>query len=51
MKTKEALAQRQWYVVNAQGKVLGRLASEIAKVLRGKNKPIFTRTLCPLAAS
>jgi large subunit ribosomal protein L13 len=42
MKTEDALAQRQWYVVNAQGKVLGRLASEIAKVLRGKNKPIFT---------
>jgi large subunit ribosomal protein L13 len=42
MKTEEALAQRQWYVVDAQGKVLGRMASEIAKVLRGKNKPIFT---------
>ena len=42
MKTDEALAQRQWYVVDAQGKVLGRMASEIAKVLRGKTKPIFT---------
>jgi large subunit ribosomal protein L13 len=42
MKTEEALAQRQWFVVDAQGKVLGRMASEIAKVLRGKNKPIFT---------
>jgi large subunit ribosomal protein L13 len=42
MKVVEALAQRQWYVVDAQGKVLGRMASEIAKVLRGKNKPIFT---------
>ena len=42
MKTEDALAQRQWYVVDAQGKVLGRMASEIAKVLRGKNKPIFT---------
>jgi large subunit ribosomal protein L13 len=42
MKTEEALAQRRWYVVDAQGKVLGRMASEIAKVLRGKNKPIFT---------
>ena len=41
MKREEALAQRQWYVVDAQGKVLGRMASEIAKVLRGKNKPIF----------
>jgi large subunit ribosomal protein L13 len=42
MKTEEALAQRQWYVVDAQDKVLGRMASEIAKILRGKNKPIFT---------
>lgn len=37
-----ALAQRQWYVVDAGGKVLGRLASEVAKVLRGKHKPAFT---------
>jgi large subunit ribosomal protein L13 len=42
MKTEEALAQRQWYVVDAEGKVLGRMASEIAKILRGKTKPIFT---------
>ena len=42
MKTEEALAQRQWYVIDAEGKVLGRMASEIAKVLRGKTKPIFT---------
>ncbi|MGE5303867.1 MAG: 50S ribosomal protein L13 [Alphaproteobacteria bacterium] len=42
MKTEDALAQRQWFVVDAQGLVLGRMASEIAKVLRGKNKPIFT---------
>jgi len=34
--------ERKWYVVDAQGKTLGRLASEVAKVLRGKNKPIFT---------
>ncbi len=33
---------RDWYVVDAEGKTLGRLASEVAKVLRGKNKPIFT---------
>ncbi len=33
---------RKWYVVDADGQTLGRLASEIAKVLRGKNKPIFT---------
>jgi large subunit ribosomal protein L13 len=45
MKVVEALAQRQWYVVDAQGKVLGRMASEIAKVLRGKNKPIFTPSM------
>jgi len=42
MKTEEALAQRQWYIVDAEGKILGRMATEIAKVLRGKNKPIFT---------
>ena len=34
--------ERKWYVVDATGMTLGRLASEIAKVLRGKNKPIFT---------
>ena len=34
--------ERKWYVVDAEGCTLGRLASEIAKVLRGKNKPIFT---------
>ena len=33
---------RQWYVVDAQDKVLGRLTSRIAMVLRGKNKPVFT---------
>lgn len=39
-KTEEV--QRKWYVVDAEGKVLGRLASEVAKILRGKNKPIYT---------
>jgi large subunit ribosomal protein L13 len=34
--------ERNWFVVDASGKVLGRLASEIAKVLRGKNKPVFS---------
>ena len=34
--------ERKWYVVDAQGCTLGRLASEVAKVLRGKNKPEFT---------
>ena len=33
---------RKWYVVDAEGKTLGRLASEVAKVLRGKNKPTYT---------
>ncbi len=33
---------RKWYVVDAQGQTLGRLASEVAKVLRGKGKAIFT---------
>jgi large subunit ribosomal protein L13 len=33
---------RKWYVVDAEGKVLGRLSSEIAKILIGKNKPDFT---------
>ena len=37
-----ATIDRKWYVVDATGMTLGRLASEIAKVLRGKNKPIFT---------
>jgi large subunit ribosomal protein L13 len=42
MKSKEALAQRQWYVVDAKGKILGRLASEVARILRGKHKAGFT---------
>jgi large subunit ribosomal protein L13 len=33
--------KREWYVVDAQGKTLGRLASEIASILRGKHKPIY----------
>lgn len=37
-----AAIERKWYVVDAEGKTLGRLASEVAKVLRGKHKPIFT---------
>ena len=42
MNREEALAQRRWYVIDAQGKILGRMATEIAKVLRGKHKPSFT---------
>lgn len=34
--------ERKWFVVDAEGKTLGRLASEVAKVLRGKHKPTFT---------
>jgi len=45
MKTYQAKKEElkhQWYLVNAEGKVLGRLASELAKILRGKHKPTFT---------
>ena len=45
MKTYMAHAQdvvRKWYVVDAEGMVLGRLASKVASVIRGKNKPTFT---------
>jgi len=45
MKTFMASAEtveRNWYVVDAEGQTLGRLASEVAKVLRGKNKPTYT---------
>jgi large subunit ribosomal protein L13 len=34
--------ERKWYVVDAEGRTLGRLATEIAKTLRGKNKPQYT---------
>jgi len=37
-----ATIERKWYVVDAAGLTLGRLSSEVAKILRGKNKPIFT---------
>ena len=45
MKTFSAKAHevnRDWYVVDAEGKTLGRLASEVARRLRGKHKPIYT---------
>ncbi|MDY3117936.1 MAG: 50S ribosomal protein L13 [Peptoniphilus sp.] len=45
MKTTMAKANevdRKWYVIDAEGKVLGRLATEVANILRGKNKPIYT---------
>ena len=41
-KASPATIDRKWYVVDATDMTLGRLASEVAKVLRGKNKPIFT---------
>lgn len=34
--------QRRWWVVDAEGQVLGRLASEVARILRGKHKPMYT---------
>ena len=39
---KPADIQRKWFVIDADGLVLGRLASEVAKILRGKNKPEYT---------
>ena len=39
---KEATIERKWYVVDATGLTLGRLASQVATVLRGKNKPTYT---------
>ena len=39
---KPAEVRREWYLVDAEGKTLGRLASEIARRLKGKHKPIFT---------
>ena len=45
MKTKSLKSNeitKDWYVANAEGKTLGRFASEVAKVLRGKHKPTFT---------
>ncbi len=48
MKTESAKLhelQRAWYIVDAEGLVLGRLASQVASILRGKNKPTFTPNL------
>ncbi|MBK5254096.1 MAG: 50S ribosomal protein L13 [Peptostreptococcaceae bacterium] len=39
---KPAEVEHKWYVIDAEGKTLGRLASEIASILRGKKKPIYT---------
>ena len=40
--TNKATASKNWVVVDAEGKVLGRLASEVAKMIRGKHKPSYT---------
>ncbi len=42
---KEDAVQRKWFLVDADGKVLGRLASQVAAILRGKHKPIFAHHL------
>lgn len=39
---KEAEVQKKWYLIDAEGLVLGRLASQVAMILRGKNKPTYT---------
>ena len=39
---KEDFEDRNWFLIDAQGKILGRLASEVASILRGKNKPVYT---------
>ncbi len=39
---KESQIEKKWYIVDASGKILGRLATEVARVLRGKHKPTFT---------
>ena len=40
--TKPAEVERSWYVIDAEGKTLGRLATQIASLLRGKHKPIYS---------
>ena len=45
MKTYQAKKEEidhKWYLINAEGKILGRLSTELAKILKGKNKPIYT---------
>lgn len=48
---KPETVQRDWFVVDAAGQTLGRLATEIARRLRGKHKPEYTRTLTPATTS
>lgn len=42
LKKEETFGLRRWFILNASGKTLGRFASEVAKILRGKNKTVFT---------
>jgi len=42
MNREDALSQRNWHVIDARGKILGRMATQIANVLRGKHKPVYT---------
>ncbi len=42
LRKEDALKERKWYVTDAKGQVLGRLATRIATILRGKHKPIYT---------
>ena len=39
---KPGSVEKKWYIIDAAGQTVGRLAAEIAKILRGKNKPVFT---------
>ena len=41
-RAKDNEVKHEWYLINAEGKILGRLASEIAQILRGKKKPIYS---------
>ena len=42
VKKEQALSNKKWYIIDATDKILGRLAVEVANLLRGKNKPDFT---------
>ncbi len=42
MMAKESQIERKWYIVDAEGKILGRLATEVARILKGKHKPTYT---------
>ncbi len=42
MMAKESQVEKKWYVVDAEDKILGRFSTEVAKILKGKHKPIYT---------